>query len=261
MGETTRTWKRYEELRPDELASMLNQSPVAYWPLGLIEHHGWHLPIGYDGLKAEQLCRRLAARTGGVVLPVMWWGALGGHDRFLWTHYQNASTAADVLTTTAAQLLRFGFRALVFVAGHYPWQALLDEHLPPVQREFSDEVMLLWGTEMTLTADVGVKLPGDHAALEETSYGLALFPELVALEALTAGRDDSAWPGGQPPPPEERHPGVCFDPGEPLFGQMGEDARSATAERVEAGLAMLVEHVTSRVDKFLSDTAQKRSKT
>ena len=78
-------WKRYEELRPDELAELVQRTPVAFWPVGLIEHHGWHLPVGYDGLKAEQLCRRIATRTGGVILPVMWWGAGGGHDRFLWT--------------------------------------------------------------------------------------------------------------------------------------------------------------------------------
>ena len=70
-----RGWKRYEELRPDELAELVQRTPVAFWPLGLIEHHGWHLPVGYDGLKAEQLCRRIATRTGGVILPVMWGGA------------------------------------------------------------------------------------------------------------------------------------------------------------------------------------------
>lgn len=250
MGETdTVVWKRYEELRPDELAALVQRAPVAFWPLGLLEHHGWHLPVGYDGLKAEQLCRRIAARTGGVMLPVMWWGAGGGHDRFLWTHYQDPKATAAVLTTTARQLMQFGFRALVLVAGHYPWQGLLDEHLPPLQREFPDR-LLVWGTEVSLGGDK-VQLAGDHAAREETSYGLSLFPRLVALEALSAGRDDSAWPDGQPPPVESRHPGVCFDPADPLFAQMGEDARTASAARVEDGLALLVDHVASVVDAYL----------
>jgi len=242
-------WRRYEELRPDELAELIQRSPVAFWPLGLIEHHGWHLPVGYDGLKAGHLCERIATRTGGVILPVMWWGAGGGHDRFLWTHYQDPAATAAVLTTTAKQLMRFGFRALIFVAGHYPWQGMLDEHLPAVQSEFSDR-LLLWGTEISLGGDA-VRLAGDHAALEETSYGLALFPHLVSQEALCEGRDDSAWPDGKPPE-ESRHPGVCFDPANPLFAQMGEDARSASAERVAPGLSLLVDHVASRVTDFLS---------
>lgn len=243
-------WKRYEELRPDELAELVQRTPVAFWPLGLIEHHGWHLPVGYDGLKAEQLCRRIATRTGGVILPVMWWGAGGGHDRFLWTHYQDPAATAAVLTTTGRQLLQFGFRALLFVAGHYPWQGLLDEHLPPLQREFADR-LLLWGTEVSLGGDA-VKRAGDHAAREETSYGLALFPHLVEQGALSPGRGDSAWPDGRPPPEESRHPGVCFDPADPLFAQMGADARTASAERGEEGLALLVEHVASIVHAYLS---------
>ena len=202
-----RGWKRYEELRPDELAELVQRTPVAFWPLGLIEHHGWHLPVGYDGLKAEQLCRRIATRTGGVILPVMWWGAGGGHDRFLWTHYQDPAATAAVLTTTARQLLQFGFRVLLLVAGHYPWQGLLDEHLPPLQRQFANR-LLLWGTEVSLGGDA-VKQAGDHAAREETSYGLALFPHLVEQGALSPGRGDSAWPEARPPPEESRHPGVC----------------------------------------------------
>jgi hypothetical protein len=68
-------------------------------------------------------------------------GAGGGHDRFLWTHYQDPAATAAVLTTTAKQLMRFGFRALIFVAGHYPWQGMLDEHLPAVQSEFSNRLL------------------------------------------------------------------------------------------------------------------------
>ena len=88
MEPTRSTWRRYQELRPDELAECIKATPIAFWPLGLIEHHGWHLPVGYDGLKAERICVRIAEHTGGVILPTMWWGANGGHGDFLWTHYQ-----------------------------------------------------------------------------------------------------------------------------------------------------------------------------
>lgn len=104
---------------------------------------------------------------------------------------------------------------------------------------------------MSLGGD-DVKRAGDHAAREETSYGLALFPHLVQQGALSPGRGDSAWPDGRPPPEESRHPGVCFDPEDPLFAQMGADARTASAERGEEGLALLVEHVASIVHAYLS---------
>jgi creatinine amidohydrolase len=243
-------WKRYHELRPDQLAECLKSTPIAFLPLGLIEHHGWHLPVGYDGIKAERICVRIAENTGGVILPTMWWGANGGHGDFLWTHYQSEDAAAAILVTTTQQLIKFGFRAIVLLAGHYPWQGILAKHIPPIQ-EANPETLILWGTEVSIASDA-LKLRGDHAAREETSYGLSLFPELIDMTALRSGRDASVWPNGEPPPVDKQHPGVCFDPNDPLFGQMGEDARTASAERGEEGIVALVSHLTGVIQQYLA---------
>ena len=241
-------WRRYEELRPDQLAGMVKRCPVAFWPLGLIEHHGWHLPVGLDGLKAAHICVRIAERTGGVVLPTMWWGSGGGHGGLMWTHYQEEEAAEAILVRTVGQLIAFGFQAILLLAGHYPWLRILNRHLPALEQEHPD-ILFLWGTEMEIGGEV--RLPGDHAAREETSYGLALFPQWVDLEALRPGRDASAWPGGQAPPAESQHPGVCFDPGDPLFAQMGADARTASAERGQEAIARLVNSLAGRINAHL----------
>jgi creatinine amidohydrolase len=243
-------WQRYEQLRPEALAELVDRHPVAYWPLGLLEHHGWHLPVGYDGLKADRICQRLAEGTGGVLLPVMWWGGGGGHDVFRWTHYQTPEATAAIFETTVRQLFDFGFRVVVLLAGHYPWQSILDTHVPSLA-EAHPEGLILAGTEVSIAPDLG--LQGDHAAREETSLGLALFPDLVDLGALRPGRgDDGVWPASGPPPPEARHPRVEFDPAQPLFAQLGEDAREATAARGARGLERLVAHLTGRINAFLS---------
>jgi creatinine amidohydrolase len=248
---TTPRWGRYQELRPDQLAAIVDAAPVAFWPLGLLEHHGWHLPLGLDGLKAEAICARIAARTGGLLLPTMWWGAGGGHGDFMWTMYQPEEAAGAILARTVERLIAFRFRAIVLLAGHYPWVSLLKREIPPLQ-EAHPKILFLWGTEMDIAPDL--RLPGDHAAREETSYGLALFPELVDPEALRPGRDEAAsWPGGHPPPPEARHPGVCFDAADPLFAQMGVDARTATAERGEDAVARLVDRLASQIAHHIHD--------
>ena len=171
----------------------------------------------------------------------MWWGANGGHGDFLWTHYQPEEATASILVNTTKQLIRFGFRIIVLLAGHYPWQGILEKHIPPVQQAHPN-TFFLWGTEMSICGEA-VKPHGDHAAREETSYGLCLFPEFIDINALHSGRDTSAWPRGEVPPVENRHRGVCFDPNDPLFGQMGEDARTASAERGEQGISRLVAHL------------------
>jgi creatinine amidohydrolase len=242
-------WRRYEELRPDELAACVAAAPVAFWPLGLLEHHGWHLPVGFDGIKAERICIRVAGRTGGVLLPVMWWGGVGGHGAFHWTLYQEEDAYAAILVRTVERLISFGFRCVTLLAGHYPWQRTLDRRLPALQAEHPD-ALLIWGTEVSI-AGASVKLKGDHAAREETSFGLCLLPEMVDLSALRPGRRDESWPEGKAPPVEGRHPGVRFDPDDPLFAQMGEDARTASAERGEEGIRRVVDDLTVRIEGFL----------
>lgn len=248
MHQASHEWYRYPELRPDQLAEIVQHTPIVYWPLGLLEHHGWHLPVGLDGLKAEKICIRLAGHTGGVLLPTMWWGANGGHGEFLWTHYQPESAAEEILARTVEQLIVFGFRVIVLLAGHYPWNALLGRRLPALQQAHP-EVLLIWGTEMDIAGEV--RLPGDHAAREETSYGLALFPQWVDLEALHPGRDRSAWPQGEAPPVDRQHPGVCFDPNSAHFAQMGEDARTGSEQRGEEAIDRLVRHLAQAINRHL----------
>ena len=242
-------WFVYENLRPDQLADVLRKAPIAYWPLGLLEHHSWQLPVGFDGIKAERICERLAQRTGGVLLPVMWWGGAGGHGDFLWTFYQSEDAAQTIVINTVEHLITFGFRVIVLLMGHYPWDQIAGEQLDALQQQHP-ETLIVWGTE----ANIGrpdLLLPGDHASREETSYGLALLPELVDMSAMRPGRDASAWPGSRPVQDTQQYPGLHYDPADPLFAQYGEDARLATAERGEQAISQLIDLLAQRIEKHL----------
>ena len=138
------TWRRYEELHPDELATCVLETPVVFWPLGLLEHHGWHLPVGFDGIKAERMCIRMAEQTGGVLLPTMWWGGGGGHDVFHWTLYQDESAYTQILVETTRKLIAYGFRAIVILAGHYPWRKTLEERLPEIREAHPAVLGNIW---------------------------------------------------------------------------------------------------------------------
>lgn len=55
----------YEEMRPEEFLESLNKFPVAYLPLGTLEWHGLHMPLGADGLQAKGIMEKIAAKIGG----------------------------------------------------------------------------------------------------------------------------------------------------------------------------------------------------
>ena len=64
----------YEELLPEELVQRVQEMPVAYLPLGTLEWHGPHMPLGADGIQSKELFVRVAEKVGGVVLPMLFMG-------------------------------------------------------------------------------------------------------------------------------------------------------------------------------------------
>jgi len=54
-------YSEYIYLRPRQLKAEIERFPLAMVPLGALEWHSYHLPLGTDGLKAEYLLRKTAA--------------------------------------------------------------------------------------------------------------------------------------------------------------------------------------------------------
>ena len=55
---------RYERLRPAQIVAQRQACAVAYLPIGTIEWHGEHNPVGLDTLKEHALLVRCAQRLG-----------------------------------------------------------------------------------------------------------------------------------------------------------------------------------------------------
>src|SRR5437879_13771242 len=65
----------YELMRPPEIAQARARLPLAFIPIGPLEWHGPHLPMGMDGLHAHTVAMEVARRVGGVVLPTYYLGS------------------------------------------------------------------------------------------------------------------------------------------------------------------------------------------
>ena len=63
-----------ERMRPGEILAERARCPIVYLPLGPLEWHGPAMPFGTDPLMAQELARRAALRTGGVVMPTLFLG-------------------------------------------------------------------------------------------------------------------------------------------------------------------------------------------
>jgi creatinine amidohydrolase len=65
----------YELLRPDQLRKEQERCPLIFVPLGPLEYHGPHLPLGTDPINATLIASEACKKTGkGVVLPTLFFG-------------------------------------------------------------------------------------------------------------------------------------------------------------------------------------------
>lgn len=66
--------RQLELLGPGHIAAEITRCPRVWLPLGTIEYHGQHLPVGLDGLQAHGLYLDAAEFAGGLVYPQLWRG-------------------------------------------------------------------------------------------------------------------------------------------------------------------------------------------
>ena len=177
----------YEFVRPARMRQLLEKTPIAFLPVGCVEYHGPHLPLGVDMLTADNICHRTAAVTGGVVLPPLWLAS--GVLPLPHGIAVDVTVLRSVVRPILRQLAEGGFKVIVVFSGH----GALD-HLH-VLREETDRLMDEFPDVNALTTvwnELNAGMEGDihdHGAKVETSYLMEFHPHTVDLATL---EDDPA---------------------------------------------------------------------
>lgn len=186
---------RYERMLPHELEAALEECPVAYVPFGSLEWHGKHLPTGTDSLKAYDVCLLAARRFGGVVLPATYWGRVGRWHPWTMPDFGEA-LCEELYTTIFRGVAENGFKVAIGITGHNdPRQTdLVKKAAGAIQRETGMRTYGMNEYDLCEDKDIG----GDHAAKWETSFILALEPDLVEMDRIAdddieTGRRSSQW--------------------------------------------------------------------
>jgi creatinine amidohydrolase len=171
-----------EELRPIELEQRLAEQPLLVLPVGTIEWHSHHLPLGLDTILAEEICARIAGRLSAVLAPSGYW-AVGGVP-YPYTLDLPQETVERLYEVTLTQFAGMGFKAILAFTGHFGLDQTLALKRAASNAMSHSSAAILPLTEYDLTTDLGYD--GDHAALGETSLLLAVRPDLVRLDAVAA---------------------------------------------------------------------------
>ena len=108
---------RLEELDPAGIEARLAAKPALVLPLGTIEWHSRHLPLGLDLLKAAAIAERTADRAEAVLAPAAWWAA--GGVPFPFTLHLSGALFEPLFAAVLDGLAEMGFRAICLLNGHY----------------------------------------------------------------------------------------------------------------------------------------------
>lgn len=185
--------ERIRELRNmtrDEVAEAIDDYPVAILPLGATEQHGHHLPLGVDVMLAEGISRRVAEKTGALLLPAVpfgysWvWRDIPGTVSIQQHHVE------ALIKDVALGVSRYGVELLVLINGHEANDASMKYAVRELQDEVSMPVVYFFYPGLSEVMAEHCESPTWHGMIHacelETSLMLALYPEHVRMDRAVA---------------------------------------------------------------------------
>lgn len=177
----------WEDLSMPGFETLLQQTQTVILPLGSLEEHGPHLPLGTDTFHALEVARRVADKKAVVVAPPVFYGMCRSTREHPGTISISGDTLRALLVDVGREFYRVGLRNLVFISGHAggthisaiieAGERLLAE-LPEVRVAVVNLLDLL--REILAEQPELVQTKGDsHAGEVETAVMLAAYPGLV----------------------------------------------------------------------------------
>lgn len=193
-----------------DVKDRIHQSKIAILPIGAVEAHGPHLPLGTDNILAERLSKKLADRVNGLVLPTLPYGQVWSLRGFPGSINISNNSLINFLVDIGESLYKQGFTTFCMVNGHLGNGPALKD-AARVLFETCPEMRVFYffypGMNKAAAEVRETKSSHNvyfHACEIETSYMLYLAPEHVDMDrAITDIPDIPMYADSTPTPWEE----------------------------------------------------------
>jgi creatinine amidohydrolase len=151
-------------------------------PVGAIEQHGPHLPLGTDFYTALKTCQLIGQKTDALVAPALMLGLSEYHMGFPGTMTLTPETFESVIYQSASSLIRHGFKKIIIYNGHGGNTVSLNHVIRKINQTTSASAILLNGLQLPPVKEQARYPEYDwHAGEMETSEMLYLLPDLVNM--------------------------------------------------------------------------------
>jgi creatinine amidohydrolase len=179
----------WEELTgPDFIRAIKQAQNTCLLPIGILEKHGPHLPIGNDLLNVRYAALHAAQQEYAVVFPEYFYGQIFEAKHQPGTIAYSRGLQLELLQETTNEMARNGCKKIIIVNGHGGNPNLLDFFAQSQLESPHDYVVYVQGLARSGPGEPKHKSDraGDqHAGESETSMSMIARPDLVHLDRAT----------------------------------------------------------------------------
>jgi creatinine amidohydrolase len=158
---------------------------VGLLPLGVLEPHGPHLPLGTDMFESHGVACRAAEQEPAIVFPAYPYGINHESAHLPGSVVLRRNLVLDLLENVCDEMARHGLKRIIIFSGHGGNRFLIPLFVQTLVEREKDYVV--YDARVSIPEDAEAVLETDetgHACEAETSVMLHLHPELVKMEQV-----------------------------------------------------------------------------
>jgi creatinine amidohydrolase len=194
---------KMEEMTAPQYVNAVDQSnATCVIPIGVLEKHGPHLPLGTDLIDVREVVLRAAAKEYTIVFPPYYFSQIFEARHQPGTIAYSQKLIWNMLQETCDELGRNGIKKIVLVSGHGGNSSFLPFFCQSQLASKKDYAVVLFqpGRDGEAYKEINKELvPGGsgHAGQSETSVMLAHRPDLAHMDKATSqsGKDQDRIKG------------------------------------------------------------------
>ena len=133
----------WQNLREEEFYGAIEEcGKVCVIPVGCIEMHGQHLPVGTDTMTCQYIAEKAAEIEPVMVAPAIWYADVQGLNQWKGTISFSIPLILDMLTELCAEVARNGFKKIILLNGHGGNVPVLNTFVRSTMKDKKDYVVM-----------------------------------------------------------------------------------------------------------------------
>lgn len=185
------------EMTVQEMREYLKHNRTVIFPYGVVEQHGYHLPLNMDNINAENFALALSERLGCIVAPCLNYCFSGG--QLPGTINVKPTNFCNMVCDIMESLVNQGFENIFIVPGHAGSESLAQlkealrilKWLNPAMKK-AMIMIICRGEFFRIPVPTGRKGGDFHAGDLETSILLNCRPDLVRFDKIKLDKPEIA---------------------------------------------------------------------